>query len=236
MCLSAILPASAAPLKDDEALKRLQRIEAGAVGAGGKSTLTMAQVRKAARAEGVSLSELARRTEAEARDVVAPSGAAKAARSGGEDGSVQFPFAKRKGDVFVHSSTSYTVNHGHAGLYATKRDVIEAPGGDKVSREISVTERYGPKGQFWLYRVGESKKRRTAAVKRARKYYLGKPYDSNFFRNRKNGSKKLNCSELVWRSFNWASYKPIDIDANKGWGVYPRNIQDSGWTHHYGGA
>ena len=153
--------------------------------------------------------------------------------SSGGPGKAPLTGARRAGDVFVHSSKTAGFDHGHTGIYTKRRTVAEAPGKGHKSRRTNVRNKTVPSGKTFLYRIGKSAKRRSAAITQVRKYYLRKPYDLNFFGNRSNGSSKLNCSELVWRAFRWSKYKRIDVDGNKGWGVYPRDIQDSGWTHRY---
>ncbi|WP_050773454.1 MULTISPECIES: YiiX/YebB-like N1pC/P60 family cysteine hydrolase [Brevibacterium] len=59
----------------------------------------------------------------------------------------------------------------------------------------------------------------------------GKKYSANFAVNKKTGSAKMNCSQLVWAAYK-ASVK-IDLDGNGGLGVYPYNIKDSKHTHIY---
>lgn len=237
------MPSQATAASGDDDIAFLQQVADGS-SSDGSAQLGAAQLEADLRAEaverGLTYQQVVDRVADEAVEVRAPAGMPLArssgSGSGGGSGTVQFPRASRAGDVFVHSSRTASVNHGHAGLYSSTTYVIEAPGGGKKSRQISITQRRGPKNEFWLYRVGESSKRRSAAITQSRKYYLSKPYDSSFYNNRSNGSSKLNCSELVWRAFKYNSYSKIDIDSNKGWGVYPKNIQDSGWTHFYKGV
>lgn len=60
---------------------------------------------------------------------------------------------------------------------------------------------------------------------------VGKKYDANFANNKLNttaNNEKMNCSELVWKS--WKFKKGVDLDSNGGPGVYPNNIKDSNRT------
>ena len=62
---------------------------------------------------------------------------------------------------------------------------------------------------------------------------LGKDkYSANFATNRKTGhTGAKNCSKLVWSAYLLKS--GLDIDSDKGAGVYPRNIRNSGYTVSY---
>lgn len=57
---------------------------------------------------------------------------------------------------------------------------------------------------------------------------IGKPYDKTFINNKtwtELAMSKMNCSELVWRSYYVTG--GVDLDSNGGWAVYPNNIYNS---------
>lgn len=79
--------------------------------------------------------------------------------------------------------------------------------------------------------VKTSQTKRNKAGSHAYNKLRGKKYSANFAVNKKTGSTKMNCSQLVWAAYK-ASVK-IDLDGNGGLGVYPYNIKDSKHTHIY---
>ena len=79
--------------------------------------------------------------------------------------------------------------------------------------------------------VKTSQTKRNKAGSYAYNKLRGKKYSANFAVNKKTGSAKMNCSQLVWAAYK-ASVK-IDLDGNGGLGVYPYNTRiRSTRTHH----
>ena len=61
---------------------------------------------------------------------------------------------------------------------------------------------------------------------------LAKDTTGYFFANKSVNSDNYNCSQLVWASYKSADSN-IDLDADGGSGVYPKDIADSPMTHEY---
>ncbi|WP_211271156.1 hypothetical protein [Brochothrix thermosphacta] len=79
--------------------------------------------------------------------------------------------------------------------------------------------------------VKVSQKKCTAAANWANSQ-VGEKYSKNFATNRKTGKYGAkNCSKLVWSAYILKA--DIDIDKDKGAGVYPKDIRDSNYTHTY---
>lgn len=66
---------------------------------------------------------------------------------------------------------------------------------------------------------------------------IGSGYNKNFAFNRRDWKYgevgTYNCSQLVWAAYMNASGGEIDLDADGGWGVWPKDIRDSSWVTHY---
>ena len=81
-----------------------------------------------------------------------------------------------------------------------------------------------PDGRSRLMSVSTTQTVRNAAVACANSR-VGSPYNYNFAFNRQD-TKALNCSQLVWLSYLYASWGLLDLDRNKGNGVYPVDVRD----------
>lgn len=107
------------------------------------------------------------------------------------------------------------------GIYYLNNVVIEAPGGDKLSRRTGIENRkICPTGHKMAANVSPSQRGATANY--AGQQLLNRPYQSNFAFNRNGDTGKLNCSELVWLAFQRVAN--IDMDKDGGPGVYPKDI------------
>lgn len=137
--------------------------------------------------------------------------------------------AQRKGDVFYSDSNKYVVNHGHTGIYSGTHTITEAPGQGWQSRNTNYKNVAVASGAVMM-RVETSQTKRNAAGHYAYHSLKGKNYDSNFWNSRKSNWTDMNCSKLVWAAY-WK--QNIDIDANKGYGVYPIDIKNSKLTVTY---
>jgi uncharacterized protein YycO len=146
--------------------------------------------------------------------------------SGG--GSVKLPQTKVGGDVWYSPVRTAGIKHGHVGIYYGGKTIVEAPGPGKKSHSAPASSTSTKKKSKLMY-VKTSEANRKKAGKYAYNNLRGKKYNLNFAANKTDKSaKKLNCSQLVWRSYK-KSVK-IDLDSNGGPGVYPANIRDSNKT------
>ncbi|MBP3222518.1 MAG: hypothetical protein J6M18_01135 [Actinomycetaceae bacterium] len=80
-------------------------------------------------------------------------------------------------------------------------------------------------------RVKTSWTNRVKAANRAYNSYRNRDYRGLFFAFNKTANGKMNCSQLVWAAYKTTS--GIDLDADGGNGVYPRDIKNSKWTYTY---
>lgn len=133
-----------------------------------------------------------------------------------------------QGDFYYTPSSTAYINHGHVGLYYSSNTIVESiyPSG---VRSISANVRKVDKGAVVKSISTSSTVKKNAAVwaygERGQKYSL------NFANNRNtghNGAK--NCSKLIWSAFKLKGN--MDLDKDKGLGVYPRDVRDASQTAH----
>ncbi|MDO4822156.1 MAG: YiiX/YebB-like N1pC/P60 family cysteine hydrolase [Rothia sp. (in: high G+C Gram-positive bacteria)] len=144
-----------------------------------------------------------------------------------KEGLVYVGKAENIGDFFIAPSNITRipgVNHGHNALYVDTDILVEAPGLNRLSREVKVDDYKLPSG-IEKYRVNTSQENRDAAARHAKENFIDKPYDIGFLNNKENGRQHLNCSELVWAAYFETS--GIDLDSDGGTGVYPYDFQSS---------
>lgn len=140
----------------------------------------------------------------------------------------KMPSASQRGDhIWIPSLPIF----GHSALYWSGTSIIEAPGVNKKSRQIHISDRSACKGAQ-VQHVKTSAGNRVSAVNRAKNSYVGKSYDKSFAVNKTNGPSKLNCSELVWRAYRHSA-SGLNLDSNGGKGVFPNNIKNHGKTSTY---
>ncbi|MCM3129717.1 MULTISPECIES: hypothetical protein [unclassified Paenibacillus] len=140
----------------------------------------------------------------------------------GNDGSYQL-IQSRKGTFFYQPAATWGFTHGHIGMYYTTTTIIEAANPDDGIRTASVANRKVAKGS----RVMSTSLTTLTEDSNAANWAYSKKgngYNSNFAVNRSCGGPKYNCSQLVWCSFKQKA--GIDLDKNKGAGVYPNDIRD----------
>lgn len=181
----------------------------------------------AAGASGESREVVMKKAIAEARESARRAGVAPMSGGGG---TVNLGSATAVGDVFVSPSSTLFIEHGHTGIYRQTGSMVEAPGPGLKSRATTTANYKVGKGAVKQH-VGVSQAKRNAAAGYAFDSLRGKDYNSNFAFNRDAYGSKMNCSQLVWAAYTIKA--AIDIDSNGGFGVYPYNIKDSGWTTTY---
>ena len=138
--------------------------------------------------------------------------------------------ARHRGDVFYSSNSTIGVEHGHNGIYVSQNEYVEATT-PNVRRVDSGSE--DAPAPAYKYYVGDdddsSEKDKAAAFAEQQ---VGKGYNWVFFTNKSVNSDNYNCSQLVWASYKNADSN-IDLDADGGPGVYPKDIADSPMAHEY---
>ena len=62
-------------------------------------------------------------------------------------------------------------------------------------------------------------------------HLLKRPYNWVWWNNKTSNTTTLNCSQLVWYAYKYAT--GVDLDTNGGAAVYPRDIRDSNYAYIY---
>nr|WP_285851936.1 YiiX/YebB-like N1pC/P60 family cysteine hydrolase [Sporosarcina luteola] len=130
------------------------------------------------------------------------------------------------GDFFYTPASTAFVNHGHVGLYYSNNTIVESVFPTGV-RSISANVKMVEKGAV----VKSVSTTNTVKQNAANWAYtqIGQPYSLNFMNNRNTGHMGAkNCSKLIWSAY--LLYGGLDLDVNKGFGVYPRDIRDAKQT------
>lgn len=144
---------------------------------------------------------------------------------GGSSGSRILPVSE-KGNIYYTNSYTAFYNHGHVGMYSASNRIVEAVP-DAGVRTIAYNARNVEPNSF-VQRVNVSSTQKSNAANWALER-VGESYSYNFVNNRNTshyGDK--NCSKLLWSAFMLKA--GIDLDANGGAGVYPRDITASSYT------
>ncbi|GAA0350285.1 hypothetical protein [Bacillus horti] len=131
-----------------------------------------------------------------------------------------------KGNLFYETASTIGISHGHIGMYYSTATLIESVPSAGV-RSLSRTNKKVDNGAR-IQSVKSSYATSTQKTNAANWAYgrRGESYSYNFATNRQTscvGAK--NCSKLVWCAFK--DKAGIDLDHNKGLGVYPKDIRDS---------
>lgn len=148
---------------------------------------------------------------------------------GGSSGNKKLPLATKKGDIFYTPSSTLGIPHGHNGIYYARDSIVESIPSTGV-RQINYRDRNVEAGAV-VQEVRTTAENRSNAADWAQSR-VGDSYSYNFATNRKTGHYGAkNCSKLLWSAFKLKA--DIDIDANGGAGVYPKDIRDSSYTTTY---
>lgn len=129
--------------------------------------------------------------------------------------------SRNVGDIFYEPSTTANIEHGHVGIYYTTNTIVESMPSSGV-RSLSRLNKKVAKGSkiFTLDGVSQSVKNGASSWAWSQ---IGCKYSYNFATNRLTSmSGDKNCSKLVWSAYKNAGN--LDIDSNKGFGVYPKDI------------
>lgn len=154
-------------------------------------------------------------------------GAAKDAEiQGGEGSALHIVGPSAQGDFYYTPSATAYVNHGHVGLYYSNNTIVESiyPSG---VRSISANVRKVDKGA-----VVKSVNTTSTVKNNAANWAfgeIGQAYSLNFANNRNTGhTGAKNCSKLIWSAYLLKGN--LDLDVDKGFGVYPRDVRDAAQT------
>lgn len=148
-------------------------------------------------------------------------------KSNANNESVQLPTSYYKGDMFLAPASTLGVEHGHIGIYGGNNWIVEAPGPDKLSKWAWNCEVVVPKGTV-LMETTCTQEQQNAAADYAYFNLLNRPYNLDFWDNKKLDSYFLNCSQLVWIAYMKGA--GVDLDGNGGSGVFPYDIKQSTYT------
>lgn len=144
---------------------------------------------------------------------------------GGAEGDYIIGTSSQGNFYYTPSATAY-LDHGHVGLYYSSSVIVESIPSTGV-RQISATVRTVDKGAV-VKSVSTTSTNKSGAANWAYGE-IGQPYSYNFANNRNTGhSGAKNCSKLVWSAY--MLHGGLDLDVDKGFGVYPRDVRDASQT------
>jgi uncharacterized protein YycO len=146
---------------------------------------------------------------------------------GDSDGD-RFLVPSKKGNIYYTASYTNGVNHGHVGMYYTSNDIVESTPDKKGVGTVIAKKRRVYKGAV-IQSVSTTTPKKNAAADWAYNRVGKDGYSYNFATNRLTshyGDK--NCSKLLWSAFVLKS--GLDVDKDRGYGVYPRDMRDSNLT------
>lgn len=132
-----------------------------------------------------------------------------------------------KGNFYYTPSETAYLDHGHVGLFYTSTVIVEAVPSAGV-RLIDADERKVDSSGAVVKSITASETVHKNATSWARSQ-VGQSYSYNFVNNRNTdhyGAK--NCSKLIWSAYK--IYGNLDLDVDKGLGVYPRDVRDAPGT------
>lgn len=132
-----------------------------------------------------------------------------------------------KGHFYYTPSETAYLDHGHVGLFYTSTVIVEAVPSAGV-RLIDADERKVDSSGAKVKSISASATVHQNATSWARSQ-VGQSYSYNFANNRNTdhyGAK--NCAKLIWSAYK--IYGGLDLDVDKGLGVYPRDVRDAPGT------
>ena len=179
-------------------------------------------------------------TSADLKDAVASALEEIAEYASGGPGNGQreaIPTGRATGDLVVSNSDTLGVPHGHTGIYVSATESVHAFNAERGT--ILIQSNDSQSGELFepaQRTVDASGPLRSAAAAWARTR-IGSGYNFNFAFNKRDWKPgevgTYNCSQLVWGAYMNASNGQFDLDANGGYGVYPKNIINSPKVHEY---
>ena len=172
------------------------------------------------------MDEQNRLAEEETKQLAEQFGDEATLQGGGSANYIVGPSAR--GDFYYTPSATAYINHGHVGLYYSSSTIVESiyPSG---VRSISANVRTVDKGAV-VKSISTTSTNKNNATNWAYTQ-IGQPYSLNFANNRNTGhTGAKNCSKLIWSAFQL--YGGLDLDVDKGFGVYPRDVRDATQTRY----
>ncbi|MFB7140080.1 YiiX/YebB-like N1pC/P60 family cysteine hydrolase [Gottfriedia sp. NPDC056225] len=143
---------------------------------------------------------------------------------GGSGGTVQVGTGI-KGQIYYTASQTAYLNHGHVGMYYNAETVVESVPKEGV-RVKDYKARLVDKGDAQVKSVNTTTANRNAAADWAYSRVGKDDYSYNFANNRNTShTGDKNCAKLVWSAYKLKS--GLDLDKDKGLGVYPRDVRDA---------
>jgi uncharacterized protein YycO len=130
-----------------------------------------------------------------------------------------------KGQIYYTGSQTAYLNHGHVGMYYNAETVVESV--PKVGvRNLHYLKRLVDKGDAQVKSVNTTTANRNAAADWANSRVGKDDYSYNFANNRNTShTGDKNCAKLVWSAYKLKA--DLDLDKDKGSGVYPRDVRDA---------
>ena len=150
--------------------------------------------------------------------------------SDGDGHKVAMGQARYRGDVFYSSNSTIGYEHGHNGIYVSENEYVEATTPNVRRVKSDSEDAPAPAHKYYVGDDADSSEKDKAAA--FAEEQVGKGYNWVFFANKSVNSDNYNCSQLVWASYKSADSN-IDLDADGGPGVYPKDIADSPMAHEY---
>lgn len=140
---------------------------------------------------------------------------------GGSTPTYELGYPEYNGDIFYEPATTFSVQHGHVGIYYTSEIIVESMPSDGVNKRYRSNKRVETGARiFTLSNVGVDS---SDSASNWAYGEIGESYTYNFATNRTTGYYGAkNCSKLVWSAYMVTT--GVDIDKDGGLGVYPRDI------------
>lgn len=190
----------------------------------------MDQIANMAKEEGRSEQDILKQIESELKEQEQLANEEKKYNVMGGSGGTKVIGPATRGYIFYTPASTWGLDHGHVGMYYQSDKIVESVPNDGV-RSISAYSRLIENSGAVLKRVNTNSSNINAAVDWAVSRIGVDSYSYNFATNRSTGHYgDKNCSKLLWSAFILNA--GIDIDNDKGLGVYPRDIRDSNYLLH----
>jgi uncharacterized protein YycO len=215
-------PLSAAPVEANSYVQEIVRMQPGST-----PQEVLQEARQVAKVEHKDVEEVLQEIQQELAADVKKGEEEMARHLHSGSGKRRYLVPSEKGNVFYTDAITGKINHGHVGIYHTDKAIVESTAGEGVRRRAAGITEVSPGAVIQSVKTSDKKKQAAADWANSRVGVDG--YSYNFANNRRTshyGDK--NCSKLVWSSFILKAN--IDVDQDKGRGVYPRDIRDSSLT------
>ncbi|MBM7702435.1 YiiX/YebB-like N1pC/P60 family cysteine hydrolase [Metabacillus iocasae] len=146
----------------------------------------------------------------------------------GASGGTKIIGSSSKSHIYYTPSETAYLDHGHVGLYYTASTIVESVPSTGVRTISASVRKVDSSGAVIKYVKNATTSEKDAAANWAYSQ-VGDSYSYNFATNRTTSHYEAkNCSKLVWSAFLLKA--GLDLDKNKGLGVYPRDVRDASDT------